>query len=96
MSPKQNNWLLLHSPNRGRDWPGWKTSYFSLVTTSETKEGSALVKNGTEATKARQSSVLTSWENTKLTVKPFKMLRNKMPTWCMITLSQISNFQLKL
>lgn len=30
--------------------PGWKTSYLSLVTTSETKLESALAKNGTDAT----------------------------------------------
>ena len=34
--------------------PGWKTSYSSFVTTSDTKLGSACVKNGTEATKALQ------------------------------------------
>lgn len=31
--------------------PGWKTSYFSLVTTSETKFESALAKKGTDATR---------------------------------------------
>lgn len=34
--------------------PGWKTSYFNLVTTSETKLESALAKNGTEATRDLQ------------------------------------------
>lgn len=34
--------------------PGWKTSYRSFVTTSETKFESALAKNGTEATKDLQ------------------------------------------
>ena len=40
--------------------PGWKTSYASLQTTSETKADSAFVKNGTEATKARQLKKITS------------------------------------
>lgn len=30
--------------------PGWNTSYFSFVTTSDTKLESALAKKGTEAT----------------------------------------------
>lgn len=34
--------------------PGKKTSYLSFVTTSETKQGSALAKKGTDATKDRQ------------------------------------------
>ena len=41
--------------------PGWKTSYCSLVTTAETKEDSALAKKGTDATRARQLKLITSW-----------------------------------
>ena len=36
------------------DLPGWKTSYCSFVTTSETNDGSALAKKGTDATSALQ------------------------------------------
>ncbi len=37
----------------------------SLVTTSETKAGSALAKNGTEATKDRQLKLMTSWNTSR-------------------------------
>ena len=46
----------------------------SLVTTSETKAGSALAKNGTEATRDRQLKLMTSCNN-KIKIKFKKYLR---------------------
>ena len=47
--------------------PGWKTSNCSLVTTEETKAGSAFAKNGTAATNDRQLQFITSYNKNEKT-----------------------------
>lgn len=54
--------------------PGWYTSYLSLVTTSVTKRESAFAKKGTEATKALQLKLITSWVWIKILIRDYTYL----------------------